>query len=255
MNITWLKWALKKYAPDILTGMAVGGTFLTGWLGVKAGANATTIYENKTSVKEDITNKEIFECTWKCYIPPVAAAVVTSACVIGAHSAHLHNEAILAGVAVLYSSKYRKAEQKLRGLIGNNEVAKEAYEDDNDRPPWLPVPAEDECVYYEPYSKQYFTANAHTMTYAQLHINKIFQEYGGVTLNDYLNVLPGCTRYPDGKHIGWYQGTDVWEDIWGFYNDAGHFIDMSFEDQKDGSKYILYSVQPGPPDEDWEPFK
>ena len=249
MNTTWLKWALNKYAPDILSGMAIGGTVLTGWLGIKAGRKLQ---------EQEATH--IGPTPYKLYIPPASAAIVTSACIIGAHSAHLHNEAILAGIAALYSGKYRTLERKAKDIFGEDgfkpiqdAVIKE--EKDLLNPPWLPQPKDGEDIYFEPYSQQYFCATPHAMTYAQLHINKIFQEYGGVTLNDYLNVLPGCTRYPGGKNLGWYQGTNEWEEIWAFCNGSGHFIDMSFEDNGDGAKYIMYNVQPSIPDEDWEPWK
>ena len=259
MNTKWIQWALKKYAPDILTGMAIGGIGLTGWLGVKAGKKAAQELRFINATNVPLTTIDEAKYTWKCYIPPLASAVATSVFVVSAHKVHLHNEAILAGVAAMYSGKYQQLTKTLGDKLDQNtlmDIRKEAYQDDPDRPPWLPTPKNsDEEIYYEPYSHQYFTASAHAMVYAMLHINRTFQEYGGVTLNDYLNVLPGCKRIPEGKNIGWYQGTDSWEEYWNGWSSCGHFIDICFEDIDDGAKMICYNIGPSVPDEDWEPFK
>lgn len=247
MNIRWLKWALKKYAPDILSGMAVGGIFATALLGVRAGRKVAnkvqTYYETVSpSLKQELS------LTWKCYIPPVTSAILTSACMIGAHRTHLRNEAVLAAVATLYSKKY----QQLAG------AAKKTFDPEKyseDTPPWLPRAKEGESVYYEPISRQYFTATPQAMLYAQLYINKLLQEYWGVTLNDYLNVLPGCRRVPEGSQIGWYQGTDDWQELWDNTSQEGVFIDIEFTNTQDGDKCICYNVYPALPGADWEPFK
>ena len=282
MNARWMKWALKKYAPDILTGMAIGGTFVTGWLGVKAGekvANEKIKLTFGLNTSDDVTSKKTlsvptkkqeFEVVWKCYIPPVASAVVTSACMIGAHKVHLHNEAVLAAVAAMYSDKYRQLANSVKDALPQEEyvLVQEAVakNDATNLPPWLPQPKEGETLYYEPISEQYFCATPQAMLYAQLHINKMLQEYWGVTLNDYLSVLPGCLPITEGYEIGWYQGTDDWQEIWNQLSQDGVFIDIEFVDvpmDDNGAAYvgpgcpkrIWYNVQPAPPDEDWEPFK
>ena len=273
MNTRWVQWALKKYAPDILTGMAVGGGVVTGWLGVQAGKQASDekikiLFELNT--EEDIKTgvnvpapAEEFKATWKCYIPPAASAILTSACIVGAHKVHLHNEAVLAAVAALYSGKYRDLERKAKELLGDKRFgelrAQLAADEVAKKKDTIPVSTDENVqTYFEPYSSQYFTATPHEMLYAQLYINQAFQKYGGVTLNDYLNVLPGCHRVDIGSDIGWYQGTDDWEEIWGWFNDGpGHFIDITFDDLPGdpGVKSIEYNVAPAPADDNWEPFK
>lgn len=256
MNTRWIKWVLNKYGTDILTGMAIGGVGLTGWLGVQAGKKATLQLHDK-GLADYVEPKREFETTWKCYIPPFASAVVTTAFIIAADRVHLHNEAVLAGVAAMCSTKYRDLEKAVNGLVEPEKLKeiKEAVYADEKRPPWLPAPkSPDEKIYYEPYSKQYFTATPHAMTYAQLYINKTLQEYKGATLNDYLNVLPGCKRIPEGNPIGWYMGTNGWEEYWAEF-DGSHFIDLHFEERPDGAQEIVYDVTPSLPDDDWEPWQ
>lgn len=274
MNTKWLKWALKKYAPDILTGMAMAGTAVTGWLGVRSGrmiekeieqhAKHTPIFADNVAcgtIVEGIGKKEELSMTWKYYIPPAASAILTSACIVGAHAAHLHNEAVLASIAALYSGKYQQLVNSAKKALTPEEyglVQESVTADDmKDLPPWMPQPKEGETLYYEPVSEQYFCATPQAMLYAQLHINKTLQEYWGVTINDYLNVLPGCHRIPEGNQIGWYMGTDEWQELWNELSYEGSFIDIEFIDAHDecGAKRLWYNVQPAPPDEDWEPFK
>lgn len=270
MNTRWLKWALKKYAPDILTGIAIGGVAVTGWLGVKAGKKASDKINSIDAVNVPTTPVDEFKFTWKCYIPPAASAVVTSACIIGAHRIHLHNEAVLMAVAAMYSSKYQQLVNAAKKVLTPEEYAlvqeAVAADDVKDIPPWLPQPKEGETLYYEPVSEQFFCATPQAMLYAQLHINKTLQEYWGVTLNDFLNVLPGCQRIQAGHEIGWYMGTDNWQEMWDQLSQDGTFIDIEFVDMvidDNGADYvgpgcpkrIWYNVQPAPPDDDWEPFK
>ena len=274
MNTRWLKWALKKYAPDILTGMATGGVVLTGYLSAEAGKKSTMdiLYNkfwltDKISIEreelEHLGKKEELKLTWKNYIPAAVAGAGTIACSIGAHKTHLHNEAVLAAIAALYSGKYRDLERKAKELLGDKkfgelrtQLAADEVAKNRDT---IPISTDENAqTYFEPYSSQYFTATPHEMLYAQLHINQIFQEYGGVTLNDYLNVLPGCHRVDIGSDIGWYQGTDDWEEIWGWFNDGpGHFIDITFDDLpgEPNVKSIEYNVAPAPADDNWEPFR
>lgn len=263
MNTIWLKWVLKKYGPDILAGMAVGGTFLTAYLGIKSGKTAAeeiTMAENLWD--RDFTKEEELKCTWKCYIPPLAAAAATSACIIAANSMHLHIESVLMAAAAASGKQLRNLEGAARKTLTAEEFKRVqeavAEEEAKDIPPWLPTPKDGETLYYEPESEQYFCATPQAMLYAQLHLNHVFQEYWGATLNDWLNVLPGCTRVEGGSDTGWYQGTDYWEDIWTNDSQEGKFIGMEFIDMPEspyGAKRIWYNVRPEPPDADWEPFK
>ena len=253
MTTRWMQWAIKRYLPDILTGMGMAGVAVTGYLGVEAGKKGAT--DTIAQGNDD----------WKNYIPPVISGVMSAGCIFGAHKAHLHKEAALAAVAALWSGKYRDLDRKARELLGEERYHElkqlvgmdEMKKAGRELPPWESA-EEGKTTYYEPYSGQYFQATAQEMLYAQLHVNKVFQEYGGVTLNDYLNILPGCHRVDIGKDIGWYQGTDCWEETWGFFTqDIGHFIDMTFADisKQEGAKIILYNVDPSIPDDDWEPWK
>lgn len=253
MNTAWLKWALKKYGPDILAGMAVGGTFLTAYLGIKAGQK-----EMAEEMEYVLTAKQEL----KYYIPPLAAAAATSVCIIAANSMHLHIESVLMAAAAASGKQLRNLEGAARKTLTSEEFkhVQEAVtaEEAKDIPPWIPIPKDGETLYYEPISEQYFCAIPQAMLYAQLHINKTLQEYWGVTVNDLLNVLPGCTRIKGGSDIGWYQGTDDWEEAWANLSQEGKFINMEFIDMPGnsyGAKRIWYNVAPSAPDEDWEPFK
>ena len=248
MNSDWVRWAVKKYLPDILTGAGMAGVAVTGYLSYEAG-------------KKDAAT----EVDWRHYIPPVVSGAVTMGAVFGAHKAHLHKEAMLAAVAAMWSGKYRDLDRKVKSILGEeryNELRKlivkeDAEKNGTDNPPWESAEA-GKTTYYEPYSKQYFQATPHEMLYAQLHINKVFQEYGGVTMNDYLNVLPGCRRIEHGSEYGWYQGTAVWEELWSYCTqDIGHFIDIEFEEMpnRPDVKIIMYNIAPSIPDDDFEPWK
>lgn len=257
MSARWLKWAVKKYLPDMLTGAACTGVFLTGYLGIKAGKEAQKI---DTSYPAPIyTQKERANTMIACYIPPLAAAITACVCIVSCHAVHIRNEAALGAIAAAYASRYAKFDRHIKEELSQEEydnIRQKEAEDSipgQDDVPWL---KDGEHWYYEPVSEQFFVASDQAILYAQLYINKIFQEYGGVTVNDFLNVLPGCRRCPGMQDFGWYQGTDGWEEYWGWFG-MSHFIDFDFTELPDRHdvRVIHYFVQPCPPDEDWEPWK
>ena len=249
MNKRWMLWAVRKYLPDILTGMAMAGVPVTAWLSAEAGKKGAT---------DQIATGD---ASWMVYIPPAVSGAMTMGCIFGSHRAHLHKEAMLMAVTALWSGKYRSLDKRVRELLGEeryHELRQMVCMDEAERT-WGKQPPRktNKQTYYEPYSHQYFQADEQEMLYAQLYINKLFQEYGGVTLNDYLNVLPGCRRVEIGRDIGWYQGTDEWEWNWSFCPQSPHFIDMKFEDlpNEPDVKLIEYCLSPSIPDEEWEPWR
>ena len=90
--------SVSKHTPAILTGIGVAGTITTVILAVKATPKALELIEKEKEYQNQlqITPIEVVKVTWQCYVPAVVTGVASIACLIGASSAHMKRNAVLA---------------------------------------------------------------------------------------------------------------------------------------------------------------
>ena len=64
------KTALKKYSPQILTGIGIAGMIATTITAVKATPKALQLIDER-EIKENkrLSTTEVIKTTWKCYVP------------------------------------------------------------------------------------------------------------------------------------------------------------------------------------------
>lgn len=205
---------VRKYAPTILTGFAVAGVGLTGWLSHKAARKSDP--------------EKTFKEQWKNYIPVGVAGIGTIACIIGANWIHLSREAtMLAGITFYKAmvSEYEDYEDEMfdrfgdAGLKVNNERKKE------DSP--QAVSHNMKLKIWEPYTKQWFHASQEEILWAELTANKMLHQGKNVTLNDVLKLYSDKSlKYKkDGDALGWSWDDEMFNDGSCYYY-AGGWIDM-----------------------------
>lgn len=123
---------IAKRAPEILTGLGVGGVFLSTGLGISATVKATRkvdayLEEKRRYAADDeevkITVKELLSLVWKEYIGTAAAVVGSSVCMVAASAKNAkRNAALLAGYGVLESS-LRDQKEALVEVLGEKKAA------------------------------------------------------------------------------------------------------------------------------------
>jgi hypothetical protein len=126
-------------SPIILTGAAVTGVISTGILAVKATPRALKILEEERRKRDEyekviardgdgreiilakgdtLTNREVVQLVWKCYIPATGMCLGTIACIIGAHKVNQRRNAALMGLYSLSEVAFKEYKEKVAETIG-----------------------------------------------------------------------------------------------------------------------------------------
>lgn len=230
MNVKILMGAAKKYAPTILSGMAVAGVALTAWLTHKAARKS----DPEKPVKEQ----------WKNYIPPVIAGIGTAACIIGANKIHLGREAAALAAVAFYKAAEEDFEDAVYDKFGDAGLKANVIEDPKNLRPSETM----KIQIWEPYTHQWFEASQQEILWAELTANKMLQQRGQVTLNDILKLYsdPSIKMKKVGNKLGWSFDDECFQESACYYY-AGGWIDMcpQFE-EKDGKwRFVMdYGINP-----------
>lgn len=113
------KAAMSKHSPEILTGIGIAGMLTTTVLAVKATPKATMLLADAEYEKGDkLTAPEKIKTCWKCYVPAVVTATVSTGCLIGASSVNARRNAALATAYQLSSTALAEYKEKVIETIG-----------------------------------------------------------------------------------------------------------------------------------------
>ena len=153
---------LKRNASTILTCVGALGVIATAVLTAKATPKALKAVDKAEEEKgEQLTKIEVVKAAAPAYIPAAVTGVSTIACVFGANILNKHTQASLASAYALLSSTYNKYKDKVEELYGEEaddrvmeEIAHDVYVE---REP--DILSEDESLFFDFVSQQYFTAN------------------------------------------------------------------------------------------------
>lgn len=194
-------------SPVILTTLAVAGVVTTAYLTHKAAVQSTLIVEE---MDPHATKREIFDETWKLYIPPVSAAAVTCTSIIMANRIGARRAAAVAAAYTLserafdeYRSKVveqigEKKEQKVR-----DEVAREIMERTPLDKAVIISTGSGDVLCLDAYSGRYFNSNMEALRKAQNDINaRVLSNAEYATLSDYYHEI-GLSDTTGSKEFGW----------------------------------------------------
>lgn len=223
---------IKKHLPTILSGMAVAGVGLTGWLSYRAARKS----DPEKSFKEQ----------WKNYIPPATAAAGTIACIIGANFLHLRLESVLAGAVAFYKAAGEDFEDDVVEKFGDAGLKENVLHADKTAP--IPKSMTMKIKIWEPYTKQWFEATQQEILWAELTANKMLQQKGTVTLNEVLKLYsdPRLKMRKHGDLLGWSWDDDTFNELAGYYYSGG-WIDMcpQFEEYDGTMRFVMdYGINP-----------
>lgn len=222
MNLNVVKNTLIKHGPSILTGVAMIGVAITGYLVHRAEAkNAVDIcvaYMDKTCDEpyHDVC-KEVYKRNWKRFIPSAACGLATMGLIFGANHWHLSKEGALAAATLMYKANSEDLEKKLREEFGNDKVdevkqkIREAKED-AERPPWEEKP-EKKMKVWDPYTKQYLNISQTDILWAENTVNRWLFNAEEVEYNSLIKLLGGKANKSIGEHFGWFIDESVFNHI------------------------------------------
>ena len=220
---------IRKYAPTILTGMAVAGVGLTGLLSYRAAKKADP--------------EKTFKEQWKNYIPVGVAGVGTIACVVGANWIHLSREAAALAAVAFYKAAGEDFQEAVHQKFGEEGSKGKVMED------WKRSPDRNMRIeIWEPYTHQWFEASQQEILWAELCANKMLQQKGHLSLNEVLRLYsdPSLKMKKLGDQIGWSWDDDMFCELSSYYY-AGGWIDMCPQFvQTDGKwRFVMeYGINP-----------
>ena len=110
---------LKKHSPEILTGIGIVGMIATTVTAVRATPKALELIdEREIEEKKRLSNVEVVQTTWKCYIPAAVTGALSVACLIGASSVNLHRNAALATAYTISEAALKEYREKTVEIVG-----------------------------------------------------------------------------------------------------------------------------------------
>lgn len=203
---------LKRHSPVILSCLAATGVIGTVVMAVKATPKVQSRIREAENVKSSkLTKRETVVVAGAVYLPSVLMGVATILCIIGSNILSRKQQASLISAYALLDESYKSYKNAAKTVYGEEadvkitaEVAKDVYVsasgmtvyDSN----W-----DDESekkLFYDSYSKRYFTSTFATVISALYHINRNLALRGYVPINEFYEFL-GVEKVEHGDCFGW----------------------------------------------------
>lgn len=227
--------ALNKAFPTILTCAGAVGVVATAVLAVKATPKALELVradsrKNHNGDPHAATKTEAIKSCWKCYVPAAATGAATIICIFGANILNRKQQAALSSAYALVSRSYDDYKCKCKELHGeeaHKKIMESLAEENVDANHIITALGfancssldfedadEEERLFYDAFSKRYFTSTIGKVLQAEYHLNRNFSLNGGdITLNHFYELL-GIADIPEGDTIGWFVNDEMyWVDF------------------------------------------
>ena len=207
LKMTGLK--LKKASPTILTIISVGGVVATAVLSAKAAPKAVKLVEDGKR-KEDMTDISKLELVainikygWKPFIPVIATAAGTIACILGSNILNKKQQAALTSAYMMLESQYRDYRNKVIERHGEEEdkaIISEIFKSSIE-----PLSEHDETqTFWLPYIDEYFESTTANVAFAIQQLNYYMMMDGYCSLAQFLKFLGLEGKVsPGDENIGW----------------------------------------------------
>lgn len=218
------KW-IKRNSSTILTCAGATGVVLTTVLAIKATPKAMQILEQAEEEKGvELTRIEKVFTAAPVYIPTMLVGTSSILCIFGANILNKRAQASLVSAYALLDNSYKEYKSKVKDLYGSEtddlvreELAKDRYEKDE-----TDVVENDDVtkmLFFDEFSKRYFRATSETVLRAEYEMNRILNETGGVSLNEYYELV-GLDSVDYGEYLGWSaaQMYEMYWESWLYFN-------------------------------------
>lgn len=229
-----LRKGIIKRSPEILTGLGIAGMISSVVFAIKDTPKAMSLIEEKKEEKgtDELSPKEIFLTTWKCYIPTFCLLAGSTTCIIGASTINYKRNAALATAYSLLDTASREYRQKVLETIGEkkeqairDDIAKDKIEKNPACNNEIIVTGGGESLCYDLISGRYFKSNIEKIRRAENFLNKRMLSEMYISLNEFYYEI-GLRPISTGSDLGW--------------NLEDGFIDITFSAQLTKERYGEY---------------
>jgi len=195
-------------SPAILTAVGVTGALTTAYLTGKASFKAALILnDNDHYGQADV--KEMFQLTWKCYIPAAITAALTISAIIGANRIGTRRAAALAAAYAISERAFEEYKTKIIEKLGpkkEQEARDEIAQDRVDRNPVgsqeIIIAGAGTVLCHEAYTGRYFLSDMETLRKAQNDINAQVLSDSYASLTDFYDLI-GLPHTANSDEVGW----------------------------------------------------
>ena len=194
----------------LMVGSLVGfgaSLYFTARGAVKADRKVQALKEVKEATGEELTTKDILKEAMPEYLPSLAFAAFTIACIISNHNINEENKIALCGAYAMLGKSYEKYRRKTREIAGEDTAKKidiAMAEDVRIRQVGGFCSYEDalqglnssygECVFFDPVSELFFGTTPEKLRNAEYHLNRNLALRGDVSLWEFYQFL-GIDNY------------------------------------------------------------
>lgn len=211
---------LKKHSPEILTGIGIVGMVATTVTAVRATPKALELIDER-EIKESkrLSNMEVVQTTWKCYVPAAVTGTLSAACLIGASSVNMRRNAALATAYTLSEAALKeykekavevvgeKKEQAIRDAVAKDKVVKNPVSGSE-----VIMTGKGDVLCLDVISMRYFRSSRDVLEKAANKLNRRMRDEMYISLNDFYDEI-GLVHTKIGDDLGWDIDMDGYIDL------------------------------------------
>lgn len=200
-----------KHAPEILTAIGISGMATAIVLGVEATPKALKLIEEKKqeTKAEKLPPIDVVKATWKCYIPTVITAGLSTVCLIRSCSVGIRRNAALATAYKISETALSEYREKVVETIGEKKEKTVREKVDKEHITKNPVSKSEVIVTesgttlcYDHLSGRYFNSNIERIKKAVNELNRRMLSENYISLNEFYDEL-GLDHIGLGEVLGW----------------------------------------------------
>lgn len=230
--VNTVKTTLSDHAPEILTGIGIGGMVTAAILAVRATPKALILMEEEKERQNDelwaeacdncpddmypevapiteLKPVDVVKTCWKCYVPATVVAGASIACLIGANSVHTKRHTALAAAYSLSETVLKEYQEKVVETIGEKKerevkdaIAKDKIEKDPVSKHEIVFTGKGDTLFYDVLSGRYFKSDIDAMKRAVNELNRRMRDEMYISLNEYYTEID-LDSIAVGDDLGW----------------------------------------------------
>ena len=202
MNV---KMTLRRNSPKLLTILTAMGTVSTAFATARATPKALLLIQEAEAQKgEDLTTLEKVKVAAVPYIPAVLLGSATIVCIFGAQMLNRKTQSSMASAYALLDQGFKDYRRKLKELYGDEAdkkvieaLAVEKSQTVYINASYLTGPCDlsleenssKPVLWYDKYSKRFFTASLEQVLMAEYHLNRNYILRGEAVINELYEFL------------------------------------------------------------------
>jgi len=237
-----LSMSAAEHLPGILTAVGVTGMVTSIIFAVRATPKALELIEEEKEEKqvEKLDPISTVKATWKCYVPTVATAALSTVCIIEGCHVNNRRNAALAAAYTLSDSAFREYQQKVVETVGTKKedeirakAAKETVAQNSTKSSEVIVTGKGQTLCYDSISGRKFRSDIERLKQAANELNRRMRYEDYISLNEWYDEINLDHLDPLGDDLGWHI-------------DKG-YIELEFSSilaDEEPCLYIGYKVQP-----------